>query len=156
MMPHALPRLVADATLGKLMTHLRLCGFDTLFDRGVPDARRLERLSEGDRIILTRCQRVWRMLGHPLCLFVDDDHPLAQIRQVLLDLNVRPIDLKPLSRCCRCNDLLETVPKMEVAGCVADYVWQSHKHFKKCRSCGRIYWAGSHTQRWVNQMNQWF
>lgn len=155
-MPHALPRLVADATLGKLVTHLRLCGFDTLFDRGIPDARRLERLSEGDRIILTRCHRVWRLLEHQPCLLLDDDRPLAQIRQVLFDLKIRPIDLMPLSRCCRCNDLLETVTKPEVAGRVADYVWQSHKHFKKCPSCGRIYWSGSHAERWLNQMNQWF
>jgi len=156
MMTAALPRLVADCTLGKLATYLRLAGIDTVFDPGVPDAEHLSWLSKGERTILTRCQRVRQRLGSKPLIFILHDRPPAQIRQVLPALNVQRHDLKPLNRCSRCNQFLEAVPKSEILGCVADYVWQTHEEFKRCRSCGRLYWAGSHTERWLNQMNRWF
>ncbi|MBI5064199.1 MAG: hypothetical protein HZB87_12255 [Desulfatitalea sp.] len=41
-------------------------------------------------------------------------------------------------------------------GRVPDYVWQRHGEFKTCPQCRRVYWPGSHAQRWRNQIIRWF
>ena len=156
MVTSPLPRLVADASLGKLVTHLRLAGIDTLFDPGIPHPDRLARLSHGERTILTRCHRIRRALRSKALIFISNDNPAMQIRQVLSMLALKRSDLMPLSRCGRCNRLLEDASRSQLVGSVPEYILQTHKAFKRCMVCGKVFWAGSHAERWLRNIDSWF
>jgi len=149
-------RFVADATLGQLAKHLRLAGFDTLLDTQVPRPDRLASLARDQRTILTRSGKVHRVLtGIPLILVRAND-PRDQFRQVTTTLDLGPGDLRPLTLCARCNRELDRLSKSDALGRVPEYVWQRHDDFKTCAECRRIYWPGSHAQRWREQIIHWF
>lgn len=156
MTDNKLPRLVADASLGKLVTYLRLAGIDTRFDPTVPDPRRLLRLACHGRTILTRSRRVERALGSHEMIFIDHNRPLDQVRQVMRALGLKRSGLTPLNRCSRCNRRLEEVSRNQIVGSVPEYVAQVHQTFHRCNTCGNIYWPGTHTKRWLALMDQWF
>ena len=151
-----LPRLVGDASLGKLVAYLRLAGIDTLFDPAVPDPNRLSRLAQGERTILTRCLRVQKEMRSRELIFIIHDQPVDQVRQVVAALKLRSSDLKPLTRCSRCNRLLVQVPRDQVVGSVPEYIATVHRTFHKCATCNNVFWSGSHAMRWLKQLNQWF
>ena len=50
-------------------------------------------------------------------------------------------------RCSRCNTLLEPVRPREVADRVPPDVVARRQELRRCESCGRVYWEGSHTRR---------
>ena len=149
-------RFVTDATLGKLAKHLRLAGFDTILDTQVPRPDRLVFLADNQRTILTRSGKVQRALpGLPLILVRANDLP-DQFRQVATTLGLGPGDLRPLTRCALCNRELDSLPKMDALGKLPDYVWHQYGDFKTCPECRRIYWPGSHGQRWRDRIIPWF
>lgn len=150
------PTFVADCTLGQLAKQLRLAGLDTLLDRRTPDSQRLSRMAGGKRIVLTRSTRVKKQLASRPFIFIRDDQPRMQVRQVMAALNLRREDLRPLVRCCQCNRILETITRDQALGRIPEYVWQQHASFKTCGHCQRIYWPGSHAQRWLERMEGWF
>jgi uncharacterized protein len=155
-MAESIPTFVADSTLGRLVKNLRLAGFDTLFDRGVPDDRNLIRLAAGRRIILTRSNRVRSAPTGSGMVFIEDDRPSLQMRQVLGELRLNPDDLRPFSRCALCNQALVPLSRQEALPHVPDYVRQQHTTFQQCPDCRRVYWQGSHTERWKKHMQAWF
>ena len=152
-----LPRLLADATLGRLSKWLRMSGIDAQWDPSVPDAIRLKRMSDaGDRWVLTRSRKVFNTLGPDRCLLVQPDEALEQVRQVIQHFSITRDDLRPLSRCTLCNQQMSEVSKQSIVGQVPDYVWQRHQQFMKCSKCQRIYWRGSHIRRIHAMFNHWF
>ena len=152
-----LPRLLADATLGRLSKWLRMTGIDVAWDPSVPDAIRLKRLTDANRRwVLTRSRKVFETLGPDRCLLVQPDDVQEQVRQVILHFGIARDDLQPLSRCTLCNQQMTVVSKQSIVGHVPDYVWQRHDQFMTCSKCQRIYWRGSHTQRIHAMFDLWF
>jgi uncharacterized protein len=152
-----LPSMLADATLGRLCKWLRMTGIDTEWDTAAPDPDRLKRLSADDRRwVLTRSRNIFEKLGLNRSLLLDFNDPQDQIRQVLRHFRIERSDLRPLSRCSRCNKQLSRTAKQNVIGQIPDYVWQRHDHFMRCSRCGRIYWPGSHTRRIHWMIDQWY
>lgn len=152
-----LPHMLADATLGRLCKWLRMAGIDTRWDAAAPDPERLKQLAGDDRRwVLTRCRRVSDSLGSNRCLLVRSSAPLDQIRQVIQHFRIERSDLRPLSRCSRCNVRMSEAAKQTIMGRIPDYVWQSHDRFMCCSRCRRIYWPGSHAQRFHLMIDLWF
>lgn len=150
-------RFVAESTLGRLAKWLRLAGFDTLYDPHPPDAHALDRLAQqGRRTILTRTRRIQDRLGDEKVVLIAGNDPADQVRQLVHEMGWRPEDLKPLSRCARCNHLLRDVTKADVQHRVPEYVLLIHEAFQRCPGCRRIYWQGSHATRWLTWITQWF
>jgi hypothetical protein len=149
-------QFVADATLGKLARHLRLAGFDTYLDLQPPQPERLSGMAGSDRILLTRSGKVRRALGATSLIFIQANDLPDQFRQVMTTLGLTPDDLRPLTRCALCNRMLDRLSKPEALGRVPDYVWQQYSEFKTCPQCRRVYWPGSHVQRWRDQTIRWF
>ncbi len=147
---------VADATLGKLVKYLRLAGFDTIMDTQKPDACRLSWMTDGHRTILTRSNRVRNAIENQSLLFIPHDQPLQQIRQVMDHLQLRRKDLSPLSRCTLCNQSIQKITKPKAKAQVPEYVWVHCTDFFICRKCRKIYWSGSHVERWLVFMDHWF
>lgn len=151
------PRFLADAMLGRLAKWLRILGYDAEYFRGEDDE--LLRLARREgRVLLTRDTRLLRRRVPGMCpplagadrlpahLFIQSDHVMEQLRQVVTALRLDPT-APPARRCVCCNALLEPRLKSEVFGLVPEFVWSRHETFWVCPGCQRIYWAGSHQRR---------
>jgi uncharacterized protein with PIN domain len=148
-------RFWAEATLGKLAKWLRLLGFDTCYCPGV-------RMADVDeeclrhRIVLTKTRQIAeRFVDRPM-VHIHENRPEDQVREVVSALGLDRSDLKPFSRCLRCNQKTRPVSREQVQGNVPDYVWQTADRFTTCQGCGRIYWAGSHTERALGRIRSLF
>jgi uncharacterized protein len=151
------PAFVADSTLGRLAKWLRLAGFDTRYDPLPPDWRRLrEYVVVENRKVLTRTRRVMERFVAIQGLLIRFDAPIEQVRQVMNYFNISRNDLRPLSRCSRCNRRLQTVDRTYFQNAVPDFVRQRHTRFLMCGQCGRIYWPGTHSTRMTNLFERWF
>lgn len=139
------PRFLADAMLGRLAKWLRILGYDAEYFPG-EDRDLLGRARREGRVLLTRDTRLLRCRPLPPHLFIQSDHVMEQLRQVVTALHLSPAGA-PGRRCVRCNTPLEPRKKAEVAGLVPEFIWSHHQAFWGCPRCRRIYWPGTHRQR---------
>lgn len=137
---------VAEATLGRLAKWLRMLGFDTIY---APKnwVEVLMGPNGKPRTYLTRTRRVADSDKTPTCIFVVSDNPFEQLKEIIDAVGIVPEDLKPFSRCVRCNISIQQVDKTKVQGLVPDHILEKHHIFQTCTGCGRIYWPGTHTER---------
>jgi uncharacterized protein with PIN domain len=132
-------KFLVDLPLGGLAKWLRFCGFDA-------DTRRLGAKpppSATGTFILTR-QESWRRLSRPDLLFIRAADPEAQLREVFENLIISPKQIKLLSRCSRCNEPLNAIPREQAQGRVPEHVFHHHDQFLECPRCRRLFWLGSH------------
>ena len=145
-------RFAVERTLGKLAKWLRILGFDTLFESETGGQPYIE----PGRIQLTRIRdRKINNLSEKR-IVITSDHYIEQLKQVLHTLKIDPLELRPFSRCIRCNHLIELADKIDVLGKVPDFIWETHDIFHICRICNKIYWPGSHTQRSLDDIQRFF
>lgn len=139
-------RFVADVHLGTLARHLRLLGFDTLFDKDAGDEELAGISAAERRVLLTRDRGLLkrRIVTHGL--FVRDDDPREQLVDVVRRLHLTR-RMAPFTRCTVCNAPLEIVAKEDVADRLEPLTARYHHRFRRCTGCGRIYWPGSHHER---------
>lgn len=134
-------RFLVDEMLGRLARWLRLLGHDAAYARDVADDEILARARAQSRVVLTRdVQLAQRAARDPGSLLVASRVTMEQLREV-----ARAFDLaaaEPLSRCSVCNVALEAATRAQVA--VPDAVAASHDSFRRCPTCGRAYWEGTH------------
>ena len=149
--PVANPRFALDCHLGRLASYLRLLGFDSLYRTDIDDET-LSGLAAGGRILLTRDRRLLmrRSVPRGCCLrATDPEHQLHEVvRRYRLDTQLRPF-----SRCLRCNDLLAAVDKAEILDRLLPFTRLYFDEFQRCTGCGQVYWAGSHHARLVDLIN---
>jgi uncharacterized protein with PIN domain len=133
-----------DGMLGSLTRWLRICGFEAVYAKNVPDERLLERARSDELILLTRDRDLSGKAQREgvEALLVEgatDTEKLAFIsRRFKLSLN------PTVSRCPSCGGDLDTVEKEVVRGTVPDRSIKVYDEFWACRSCGQVYWRGSH------------
>lgn len=145
-------RFATDATLGKLGRHLRLAGFDTVCQHQSGHGAAFWSMLDDQRIILTRTMALKMRWQHRSLVFVRDNDPWQQIRQVVAELGIVRGDLRPFSRCLECNATIHPVDRRTVWGRVPSYVWHHQQRFNACGQCQRIYWAGSHHDNMYNRL----
>jgi hypothetical protein len=146
--PRALrdPRFVADVHLGKLARHLRMAGFDTLWDSGWDDERIVGESLAGRRTILTRDKAMLRRREVERGYFVRATESEAQLAEVVRALQLEGL-VAPFTRCRECNTPLVTVDKSGVLERLPEKVRALYDTFKRCPGCGRVYWEGTHFER---------
>lgn len=145
-MAAATPMFLADATLGRLVTWLRLLGYDTAYTHDADAAALIGRARAEGRVLLTRNRRLLRRRALPEHVFVESDDFRAQIRQVLTACGLSgPASF--LMRCARCNTVLEQVERREACTDVPSYVCETQSVFARCSSCRRVYWPATHVAR---------
>jgi uncharacterized protein len=71
--------------------------------------------------------------------------PVEQVKQVIARYHLAN-QVKPLSRCLRCNHVLVPVNKQDILHRLEPLTIQFHETFRICPDCGQIYWSGSHTE----------
>jgi uncharacterized protein with PIN domain len=129
--------------LGRLSRWLRLMGYDTAYATTQPDHKIAAQARAEGRIILTRDQEFARRKGIRI-LLIDSQVLEAQIQEVVSALGLPRTGTEP--RCPQCNAPLAQATEHEVQARVPAYIRQKHRHFRRCASCDKIYWRGSHWQ----------
>jgi len=140
--PH---QFLCDAMLGSLAKWLRVLGFDTVYYVHTTDREIVARAINDHRTILTRDHHFLHIKAVQYLLMIDSLELNRQIGQVTYDLNLIP-EVRLFSRCMECNAALNPVIKEQVCDQVPPYVYEHHNEFKQCLGCGRIYWAGNHSE----------
>ena len=145
------PRFILDVHLGKLARLLRMLGFDTLYDNGWDDPEIVERALADERIILTRDGGILKRREVTHGYLIRSDDPLRQAAEVLrrFDLADR---IAPFARCMACNGVIEPVSREEVEDELLPGTREAFNEFFRCRSCGRIYWKGSHYDQMLEKI----
>lgn len=136
-------RFVADVHLGTLARRLRTLGFDTWWANDADDVA-LARIAIGDgRILLTRdrglLMRREVVHGH----LPRSSDPEVQLAEVVARFRLDG-QAAPLTRCIRCNGVLEPVSKAEVLEALPPATRREHDTFVRCADCRQVYWPGSH------------
>ncbi len=141
------PQFIVDSMLGRLARWLRILGFDTWYFREIEDRELVKIHGETGRILLTRDTRLVERRGIGRHVLVDSDRWQAQLRQVVRALSLDVRQERMLTRCLLCNRPLERMRPEEAFGRIPDYVAGSTSMFCACKSCGKVYWAGTHRKR---------
>jgi uncharacterized protein with PIN domain len=55
--------------------------------------------------------------------------------------------IAPFRRCVHCNSLLEAVRKADILDRLKPDTQTYYDEFRRCPTCDRIYWKGTHYQR---------
>jgi uncharacterized protein with PIN domain len=135
-----------DSSLGRLARWLRLLGHDAAWDVGDDLAAARRRARAEKRILLTRSHDLQRLgLTQPpagmLCIESTVlDEQLAEVARAY------PIFRKasPFSRCSHCNLATIAVPPAAALPHVPPFVAKTQDHYRRCPSCGRIFWRATH------------
>ena len=140
------PRFLLDCHLGRLTAHLRMLGFDCLYEIDFEDQAMTEIAVQEGRILLTRDRHLLmrKVIEHGYCLrSLDSFEQLMEVmeRFELVDL------IQPFYRCIRCNHPLERVDKEAVIDRLEPLTKKYFDEFHICPACRQIYWKGSHFDR---------
>ena len=137
------PRFVLDVHLGRLAKMMRMLGFDSLYSNSMEDRSLAEVSSRERRILLTRDRELLKrsLVSHGY--YVRSPRPREQLREILRRFDLGP-RVRPFTLCLRCNEPLETVEKKEIQRQIPAHVARTYGRFRRCPTCGRIYWQGSH------------
>jgi uncharacterized protein len=140
------PRFVLDMHLGRLATHLRLLGFDTLYWTEAHDPFLAKVSEEEARILLTRDRGLLKRGNVTYGCHVWETNPEKQVVEVLRRFDLFSV-VAPFTRCTLCNGMVDPVSKEEVLDQLEPKTRLYFHEFRRCRECGRVYWKGSHYQR---------
>jgi uncharacterized protein with PIN domain len=142
-------RLLIDGMLGRLAKWLRILGYDTAYESQLDDNELVRRARAEGRWLLTRDHE---LAGRPgvHSLLIESEQLATQMAQVRSQLG--PAEGGAFSRCPVCNASLVATSTQEVRDRVPPYVLRSHSRFRRCPSCDRIYWPGSHWRRMREQL----
>lgn len=142
-------RFVADGMLGSLARWLRMMGHDVEFPVVLDDDKLMTLAKKENRTLLTKDLELFkRSTARGIEAFYvegkNEPERLASIaKRFCLPLE---IDLR-FSRCPKCNNGIESVPKAKIRGKVERNTFEHYDEFWQCQTCGKIYWQGSH---WPN------
>lgn len=142
----AKPRFVADHMLGSLAKWLRMIGYDTVYDKGMDDAKIASTARAENRFVLTRDKELAK---EPGALLVEDDQLDGQLIAVRTRFGLKFDD--SATRCTACNGELIDLSKEEAKGSVPEGALAANDRFWKCAGCGKVYWKGSH---WLGIMDR--
>lgn len=146
-------KFFADAMLGKLARWMRTLGYDVEYDSAIEDSKLLLRAAAEGRTILTRDTLLMkRRAAKGRAVFIESGFTGGQLRQVA---TLFPIEKeKLLTRCLRCNSVLENIEKDEARETVPPYVFETQEEFSTCRVCKRVYWGATHKTRMLEDLRK--
>lgn len=134
---------LADNHLGRLARYLRLLGLDVAYGNQLSDEELAQSAQDEARVLLTRDRGLLkrRQVVFGCCLRSHD--PKEQLFDVLRRYDLFR-QLKPWTRCLRCNGMLQTVEKSTVLDLLESKTKLYYDEFRRCGACGQVYWQGSH------------
>lgn len=149
-------KFIADRMLGKLAKLLRILGFDTLYSNRIDFKELLRVAREKGRIILTKNTLIKKKVGKHRFLFINDNDPKKQLKEVITNLSLEIEPDKIFTRCLLCNNKLKEIQREDTGGKVPDYIFESHRDFSFCDKCERIFWKGTHHKHMLTVLKECF
>ncbi len=142
-------RYIADSNLGRLAKWLRLLGVDVEYFGSGDLASLIERARVTSRKIITRRKPP---LAYP-AVFIRSCVIEEQVEAFYAFEGLKLSRDKFFSRCSECNRDIEEIGR-EVAASrgVPEYVLLSNERFLSCGDCKRVYWPGSHRERFLEKV----
>jgi uncharacterized protein with PIN domain len=137
------PRFVLDNHLGKLASHMRMLGFDCLYQNNFQDPQMAKIAAEESRILLTRDHRLLMRKNIEQGYWLRSQDPRQQLKEVLTRFALFT-QIKPFLRCMNCNQLLSPVPKEAILHQLEPLTRLYFTEFHICPGCQQVYWKGSH------------
>lgn len=146
-------KFFADAMLGTLARWMRTLGYDVLYEAHIDDTQLLLKAVEEGRVVLTKDTLLMkRRLAKGRSVFIESENLSGQLKQVAA---LFPMEKeKLLTRCLRCNALLERIDKQSIKEKVPLYVFSTQNEFSRCPACARVYWGATHRQRMMEGLKK--
>ncbi len=144
--PLSEPRFVLDIHLGRLAAYLRMLGFDTRYGSDAGDEALANSAAVERRALLTRDRGLLKRSIVMHGYYVRAVRPRAQLREVVDRFGLAPL-AAPFTRCMRCNGSIEPVDVAQVRASLQPLTLHHYDAFRRCASCGAVYWAGPHHRR---------
>ncbi len=139
------PRFVADVHLGTLARRLRLLGFDAWYRNDAVDTELAAIAARDARILVSRDRGLLkrRSVVHGYC--PRSDEPEEQALELARRYGLA-VQATPMTRCVRCNGVLEAASRHQVADAVPARSFEAFDTFARCTACGHVVWPGSHLE----------
>ncbi|MBN2035870.1 MAG: hypothetical protein JW768_03930 [Chitinispirillaceae bacterium] len=149
----ALIRFIGDVHIGKLCRVLRLCGFDTLYRIDYNDTTIIDMAVSEQRIVLTRDRGILKhaVLRYGYC--IRSDAWREQAHEVVKRFSLSPL-IRPFTICPVCNGPLYRTDKTAILHLLEEKTKRYYDQFTRCRTCGKMYWEGSHFRSLVALTNE--
>lgn len=136
-------RFAVDAHLGKLVSLLRLAGFDAVTVG--EDADLANTAAREQRVALTRDVALLKRSVVRHGYWVRHTDPERQLAEVLERFDLVG-QMEPFARCLRCNTRLVAAEADAIANRLLPRTRAEFREFRRCPGCEQIYWHGSHYQ----------
>lgn len=140
-------KLVVDATCVRHGKWLRLLGFDTEIIKGAVTVEKIK-----ERILITRNKK-FKVKFKNNVLFLPEMPFWNALNFIIQRLSLKE-SLKPFTRCSLCNEEVIPISKERVKGKVPHYVYKTHEAFYTCPKCNKIYWQGSHYEKFLEDIRK--
>jgi uncharacterized protein with PIN domain len=140
-------KYTAEEPLGRLARWLRLLGVDVEYQAVRPSKKDGE--TSERRTLISRKKNILPDEG----ILINSDGVENQLMEFLSIKGVVLLEESLFSRCSGCNFLLEEISK-ELAGefAVPEYVLFSSTRFTFCSQCRKVYWQGTHRERFMETL----
>jgi hypothetical protein len=154
--PEPLPGITfaVDMNVGKLATLLRMAGFDTYYQNYISDPELVAVAGREKRILLSKDTDLLKRRGVVFGYLVREIQPERQLAEIVQLFGLKE-QFKPLSRCLRCNGLLQPVAKEEIIEQLEPLTKRYYDSFRRCLGCGKIYWPGTHRDQMLLVLNRY-
>jgi uncharacterized protein with PIN domain len=146
-------RFVLDCHLGRLAAHLRMLGFDTIYDNNASDPQLSEIATSDERILITRDRRLLMRKSLKVGYCPRSLEPEEQLVEVIHRFQLRD-KANPFRYCLRCNGHLKPVNKADVLDRLQPLTRHYFDEFVICTTCNQVYWKGSHYQRMLARLQK--
>lgn len=147
--PLRITKFILDVHLGKLARHLRMLGFDTLYENNYSDKEIINISLNDKRIILTRDIGILKNGSVTHGYWIRSQNPKEQLMEVIKYFDIVN-EFKPFYRCMECNGVIRKVEKKaltEVSMLLKPKTKKYFNDFYQCTKCGKVYWKGSHFEK---------
>lgn len=149
------PAFLADAMLGKLARWLVLMGYDAAYaDSRASDLELLARAQRERRVFVTRDRRI-PPVADIRVLVLGDPRVERQLAETFAALGLAPDPERWFTRCAECNAPLETLPRETALPLVPPKARELKTVYRRCASCSRVYWDGTHVERAKEKLARW-
>ncbi|MCX6665054.1 MAG: Mut7-C RNAse domain-containing protein [Euryarchaeota archaeon] len=148
-------KLLCDQMLGTLTKWLRILGLDTYYATiEMTDDDILQIAKTEQRVLISRDkQLIQRAKKEQLpYIAIQTTNLDEQLKAVLNHVSFNESSI--LSRCTICNTVLESIEKHIVKDKVPPRIFEQHDTFWFCKSCGRVYWMGTHYEHMKNKLQK--
>jgi uncharacterized protein with PIN domain len=136
-------KFIADINLGNIVKYMRVLGLDLFYDSLLSTREIIEISKRENRVILTKNRKLLKFKDVSHGIFIRPGTTTEQIRRIIDYLDIKD-NIKPFSRCLRCNTILKSVQKEKILDRIPPKTKEFCDEYVQCQFCDKIYWKGTH------------